>query len=279
MKIIKTPTAMSDLASSWRRRGLTIGFVPTMGALHQGHASLIRRARAENDRVTASVFVNPAQFGPKEDFLRYPRPFAADCALAAQEGADAVFHPEPADVYPRGSSTFVEVAGLSGLLCGAFRPGHFRGVATVVLKLLNIVQPDRAYFGEKDYQQLVVIKSMARDLALPVRVVGCPTVRESDGLAMSSRNAYLSPAQRLWAPRLHEALAWGARSSRVSLVAAVRKRILGIPGASIDYVSLVDPDTLAPAPAPKAQAVRRGLRLLAAVRIGRARLIDNVIVS
>ncbi|MBI5882804.1 MAG: pantoate--beta-alanine ligase [Elusimicrobia bacterium] len=279
MRIVEDPGSMSGLSARWRKQGERIGLVPTMGALHAGHASLIRRSRAENDRTVVSVFVNPTQFGPKEDFSAYPRPFSADTLCCRREGADALFHPSPEAMYPAGSASFVEVTGLSETLCGAVRPGHFRGVATVVLKLLNIVGPHRAYFGEKDFQQLVVIKRMARDLDLPVRITGCPTLREPDGLAMSSRNAYLPPAERAMAPAIHAALAWGAALSRQpltprTLLGRIRERLRAIPGASVDYVALVDPETLQPA-----DALRPGLRLLTAVRLGRARLIDNVITS
>ncbi|MBI5623192.1 MAG: pantoate--beta-alanine ligase [Elusimicrobia bacterium] len=276
MRIVRDPAEMARLTERWRGRGERLGFVPTMGALHAGHASLIRRARASDRRVAVSIFVNPTQFGPKEDLSRYPRPFAADARLCRKEGVDALFHPAPAAMYPPGSSTFVVVEGLSDVLCGANRPGHFRGVATVVLKLFNIVRPDDAYFGEKDYQQLVVIRRMVRDLDLPVRIVGCPIVREPDGLAMSSRNAYLRPSHRALAPLIHAGLSAAARGGRSAggVVAMARRRLAAIPEAELDYAALVDPDTLAPA-----RTVRPGLRLLAAVRIGRTRLIDNVIIS
>ncbi|MDE2291790.1 MAG: pantoate--beta-alanine ligase, partial [Elusimicrobia bacterium] len=191
MRIVSSPAAVSRLSASWRRRGERVGFVPTMGALHSGHLSLIRRARRENARVVVSIFVNPTQFGPKEDLRRYPRPFRRDAALCRTAGADALYHPSPAGMYPPGFATFAEVAGLSEVLCGASRPGHFRGVATVVLKLLNQVRPDRLYLGEKDFQQLTLLRRLVRDLDLPVSVVGCRLVREPDGLALSSRNAYL----------------------------------------------------------------------------------------
>ncbi|MBI5210737.1 MAG: pantoate--beta-alanine ligase [Elusimicrobia bacterium] len=278
MRTIRGPGAMAAASALWRQRGLSVGFVPTMGALHEGHVSLVRRARAENRRVAVSIFVNPAQFGPQEDYRRYPRTLPADLARCRRAGADAVFCPEAGGVYPEGFSTQVEVRGLSDRLCGRFRPGHFKGVATVVLKLLNIVRPHAAYFGEKDFQQLVVIRRMAADLDLPVRVVGCPIIRESDGLAMSSRNRYLGREERSLAPLLHGALAWGARQPRGAtpavLLAGVRKRILRVPGISIDYVSLVDGRDLT-----DARARADGQRLLAAVRLGGTRLIDNVEVA
>ncbi len=268
---------MARLAAAWKKSGQSLALVPTMGALHEGHATLLRRARKENRRVVLSVFVNPTQFGPKEDFSRYPRTLASDARLAAACGVDAIYAPSAPVLYPEGFSTFVSVRGLSDLLCGAFRPGHFAGVATVVLKLLETVRPDRAYFGEKDFQQLVIVTRMAADLGLPVKIVPCPTVRESDGLALSSRNRYLSPAERARAPGIRAALEWAAAEARrpgrtaAGLEAGARKRIARIPGSRIDYVRLVDPATL------RAPVRLRGrLRLLAAVRIGRTRLIDNV---
>lgn len=268
---------MARLARKWRERGQSIGFVPTMGALHAGHASLISRAGRENRRVVVSLFVNPSQFGPGEDFGRYPRPFAADRGLCASLGADALYHPSAREVYPQGFSTWVAVEGLSEPLCGKFRPGHFRGVATVVLKLLETVRPDRAYFGEKDFQQLVLIRKMARDLGLDARIVGCPTIREADGLALSSRNRYLSPAERAAAPLLYAALRAGAETARRAnrpggVLAAARAGIRGIPGVAIDYVSLVDPSTLRET----RTLSSKKLRLLAAIRVGKTRLIDNI---
>ncbi|MBI5631086.1 MAG: pantoate--beta-alanine ligase [Elusimicrobia bacterium] len=276
MRIVKKPQEMARLSVLWRTQGLSVGFVPTMGALHRGHASLIKRARKENLKIAVSIFVNPAQFGPREDFSRYPRPFAEDSRLCAGLGVDALYHPDAAGMYPEGYATCVEVAGLSDILCGAFRPGHFRGVATVVLKLLEMVSPSKAYFGEKDYQQLIIVKRMARDLNLPCRIVGCPTVREADGLALSSRNKYLSPEERRLAPALYAALKAGARAAKkggpAKKVAAVaERRILRIPGASIDYVSLVEAESLR-----EASALAGKLRLMAAVRLGSTRLIDNI---
>lgn len=277
-RLVRGPEEMARLARSWRRAGHSIGLVPTMGALHAGHESLMRRARRENGRVVLSIFVNPAQFGPKEDFTRYPRTPAADAGLAAACGMDAIFAPSARAMYPEDFSTAVEVRGLSDTLCGVFRPGHFSGVATVVLKLLETTRPDRAYFGEKDFQQLAVVSRMAADLGLPVRIVPCPTVREPDGLALSSRNRYLSPDERAKAPALAAALRWAAAEARkpgrtpAGLTAGARRLIRrDIPGARIDYVSLVDPSTLGPA-----ERLRGRLRLLAAVRIRNTRLIDNI---
>lgn len=264
---------MQSLARRWQRRGLSIGFVPTMGALHEGHASLIRRARRETDRIVVSIFVNPLQFGPKEDFRRYPRTLDEDRVLCRREGVHAIYLPDAAAMYPKEFKTSVEVRGLSELLCGKFRPGHFKGVATVVLKLLEAVRPDKAYFGEKDFQQLAILRRMAEDLNLPARVVGCPTAREKDGLAMSSRNRHLSPAERSQASLLHASLAGAAGRARApeELVARARRGILRIPKVKIDYVALVDGQTLEPA-----KSLRGSLRLLAAIRMGKTRLIDNV---
>lgn len=252
-----------------------------MGALHQGHASLIKRARRECDKVIVSIFVNPAQFGPKEDLSRYPRPFAADSRLCASLGVDILYHPSVKEVYPDGFGTLVEPpARLAEVLCGKFRPGHFKGVATVVLKLFETVRPDRAYFGEKDYQQLTIIRKMVSDLDLAVEVVGCPTVRERDGLALSSRNAYLSPDERAASPLLYQALDAGrrlaesGRAARAGVERLVKRQIRRIPGSRLDYASLVDAATLAPA-----RRLSGRLRLLAAVRVGRTRLIDNLPVS
>lgn len=277
--VLCSPAAIRRLSSLWRKKGLRVGFVPTMGALHEGHASLIRRARRDNDRVVVSIFVNPTQFAPSEDFKRYPRTFAADRRLCAQAGADAIYHPSASAVYPAGHRTVVSVEGLSSRLCGAFRPGHFQGVATVVLKLLETLRPFRAYFGEKDYQQLVIIKTLARDLSLECAIIGCPTVREKDGLALSSRNRYLDSKQRAWSSRLSAGLRLGAAAVRAGAAprraeAVARREILKIPGVRIDYVSLVEAATLEPA-----KRCLGSLRLLAAVRLGRTRLIDNVAVA
>lgn len=271
------PRSMLRLSQDWRRRGLRVGFVPTMGALHAGHLSLLARARKENGIVVASVFVNPLQFGPKEDFTRYPRPFARDRALCLGAGADALYHPSAKVMYPEGFCTRVSVEGLSGLLCGEFRPGHFQGVATVVLKLLEAVRPDRLYLGEKDFQQLTLLRRMVLDLGLPVKVVGCPTIRERDGLALSSRNAYLSAEERAAAPDIYRALRAGAGAARGrgagpgSVLKAASRLLSRMPGARVEYLRLVDERGLA-----QARRLRGRLRLLAAVRLGRTRLIDNV---
>lgn len=277
MILIRKPEDMARQSAQWHKRGSTIGFVPTMGALHEGHRSLFQRARRENDKVVVSIFVNPLQFGPTEDYNRYPRPFFQDRRVCEASWVDALYRPSPDDMFPQGFVTTVEVPGLSDLLDGEFRPGHFKGVATVVLKLFEQVRPTAAYFGEKDFQQLAVLLRMVRDLSAGVRLVGCPTVREKDGLALSSRNAYLSPQERAQAPFLHKALAAGAAEAARSgakpkdVVAAARRGISKIERVAIDYVRLVDAETLEPA-----ERLRGRLRLLAAIRVGRTRLIDNV---
>jgi pantoate--beta-alanine ligase len=263
--VAKTPGAMAACSARWRASKKTVGLVPTMGALHEGHASLIRRARKDCDKVAVSIFVNPAQFGPNEDYTRYPRTFAADQKLCAQAGADAIYAPAAGDVYPEGFKTDVEVGGgLSTTLEGAVRPGHFKGVATVVLKLFNAASPHLAYFGEKDWQQLQVIRTMARDLDLPIKIIGCPIIREKDGLALSSRNRYLSAPDRAKAGALYQSLKTGSPQKARALLEAV-------PGLSIDYLALVDADTLK-----EAGPQTRRRRFLGAVRLGGTRLIDNV---
>jgi pantoate--beta-alanine ligase len=259
-----------------------IGLVPTMGYLHEGHLALVRRARTECERVVASIFVNPTQFGPGEDFATYPRDLDRDLALLGRERVDVVFAPDEAGgFYPTGADTFVEPGAVSAPLEGERRPGHFRGVATVVTMLFNAVQPHRAYFGEKDWQQLQVVARMAADLSFPVEVVGCPIVREPDGLAMSSRNAYLTPAERAAAPAVNRALlagvaAIGAGERDPAAVRAAMGAVLAPVAASdvdveVDYLEVVDAGTLQPV-----DPLAGELRLLAAVRFGRARLLDNL---
>ncbi|MBI3292858.1 MAG: pantoate--beta-alanine ligase [Elusimicrobia bacterium] len=278
---------MQRLTKRWRAEHRTVGFVPTMGALHQGHVSLIERARRENDRVIVSIFVNPTQFGPKEDYLRYPRPFATDCRLVQAAGGDALFAPSVAAMSPGGDPlVWVTVRNLSETLCGPFRPGHFRGVATVVAKLFSLVQPHRAYFGEKDYQQFIIIQRMVRELHLPIRVVPCLTVRAADGLALSSRNSYLAPRERMEAGKLYQALRWGAyrfchpdraagaRRILRQILAEMRAILATIPHVRIDYVSAVHPETLQPLSLARCPAL-----LAVAVWIGRTRLIDNIVVG
>jgi len=261
-----------------RGRGQKIGLVPTMGALHEGHASLIRAARGETGLVVVSIFVNPAQFGTGEDFMRYPRPLEKDMEVCRREGVDVVFTPSAAEMYPDGFATSVRVAGLSEKMCGAFRPGHFDGVSTVVAKLFAIVQPDAAYFGEKDAQQLAIVRRMAADLDLPVEIRGCPLVREPDGLAMSSRNAYLSADERRRALALGAALAEarlaiaaGEREA-AKVAGAVRRRLEAAPGVELQYVAVVDPDTLA-----DLERIADKVLVAAAAKVGRTRLIDNVL--
>jgi pantoate--beta-alanine ligase len=269
-------TAVADA----RRRGQLVGLVPTMGALHEGHASLLRAARAESGFVVATIFVNPTQFGPNEDFSRYPRTWDADIDVCRREGVDLVFAPDNADVYPPDFTTYVEVLGLQNGLCGAARPGHFRGVVTVVLKLFNIVQPDLAYFGQKDAQQARIIRQMVQDLNVPVQIRVCPIVRESDGLALSSRNRYLDPDQRRHAlvlsQTLEEARNRIAQGERDAVVLRRRmiERITATPGAVLDYAEVVDADTLQPL-----DRLRGAVLLAVAVKFGGTRLIDNAVVS
>lgn len=263
-----------------RQSGRRIGCVPTMGALHAGHLSLVEAARRETDFVVVTIFVNPTQFGPQEDFTKYPRPLERDLELCRDAGVDLVFHPEVATVYPTGATTSVDVGGVTSVLEGAFRPGHFRGVATIVLKLFNMVQPDVAFFGQKDFQQQLVIKQMVRDLDVPVRVQTCPTKREADGLAMSSRNIYLSPTERQTALRLSQALqladrlAHDTHSQPSDIEAAMRQHLESEAGVQIDYAVLVDPQTLTPLESRQSQMVA-----LIAARVGTTRLIDNLIIS
>lgn len=280
MRVVSTIDEVRRWVRAERQQGAIIGLVPTMGYLHEGHLSLVRRAREQCDRVVMSIFVNPLQFGPQEDFDRYPRDLERDVRLAWEAGVDLIFHPSVEEMYPHPTLTHVSVDKLSETLCGVSRPGHFRGVATVVSKLFHIVQPDRAYFGQKDIQQLRVIEQMVADLNFPLVVVGCPIVREEDGLAKSSRNVYLSPAQRQQAPviyaslcRAEEAFAAGERDGE-KLLSLVREGIGQAPDAEIDYVQLVDRYTLA-----DVQRVEGPAILAAAVRFGSTRLIDNIILG
>ncbi len=278
METIKSVEKMKVWSRERAASGKSIGFVPTMGFLHEGHISLMRRARAENDFLVVSIFVNPTQFGRNEDFGSYPRDPESDSAKCAEVGTDALFMPDSGDIYPPNYQTYVDVEDVSGPLCGASRPGHFRGVASVVLKLFNIVLPTAAYFGQKDYQQLQVIKTMVRDLNLDVQVVPCTTLREEDGLAMSSRNSYLSDNERRQAVCLNQALKEARRlfenneSKAAVYIEAMRRRIKREPDAKIDYISLVDPETLQ-----DLEKVNHRALAVMAVRIGRTRLIDNMI--
>ena len=277
MKIVRTVAEMRALVRSWKAESRRIGFVPTMGYLHDGHLSLVREAKRRSDITVVSIFVNPTQFGPKEDFQKYPRDLDRDAAFLSRAGVDVVFTPEAADVYPPGYLTYVEVHGLQDRLCGRARPGHFRGVVTVVLKLFNIVKPDQAYFGAKDAQQVLIIKKMAADLNLDTEVVTCPLVREPDGLAMSSRNTYLSPKARAAALVLSDSLRWAERAvaagerDAAKLVAGMRTLIEAQPLARVDYIEAVDPERLEPV-----TELRGEILIALAVFIDGTRLIDNL---
>ena len=280
MGILHTVHETREFIGLARGEVRSVGLVPTMGCFHEGHLSLMRRAREENGLVVVSLFVNPTQFGPSEDFREYPRDLERDTRMAEEVGVDLIFNPSVEEMYPEGYQTCVEVGKLSEGLCGASRPGHFRGVATVVLKLFNIVQPDRAYFGRKDYQQLKVIERMVRDLNLPVEIVGMPIVREPDGLAMSSRNAYLSPEEREAALALSKSLSYAQGLLGKGIVSGeeLRRRVEEFiqrePLARIDYVAVVDPETLDRLAEVKDEAV-----LALAVCIGGTRLIDNALLA
>ena len=274
---LTSPTEMTAWSLAARARGERIAFVPTMGALHEGHVTLLREARKHGQRVVLSIFVNPTQFGPNEDLARYPRDLGGDLAKAAGAGTDAAYVPDVRDVYPPGYQTTVEVPELARGLCGPFRPGHFAGVATVVCKLFNVVRPDVALFGEKDYQQLAIVRRMVVDLDMGVEIVGVPTVREADGLSMSSRNAYLSPGERARALSISRALfaardgALGGARDGVALVAGARA---ALDVDRVDYVELVDAESLRPT-----TDLARPTVLAVAAFIGRTRLIDNVRIS
>lgn len=279
MLVVKTVAEVRNECGRLRTGGRTLGLVPTMGALHEGHISLVRAARASCDVVAVSIFVNPTQFGPKEDFASYPRSLERDCQILEDAGADLVFVPSVEEMYPAGATTIVEVTGLSDRLDGASRPGHFRGVATVVAKLFNIFTPDHAFFGQKDAAQVAVLRKMVRDLQFGVQLEACPTVREADGLAMSSRNRKLSQEQRRQAPVLSRALRMverlvgeGERDSAKLIVAALRV-FAEEPGVEVDYCRIVDPATLEDVP-----EVRQGALVAVAARVGNTRLIDNVLV-
>lgn len=276
MMVISTINEVRAIVNKWKSEGLTVGFVPTMGYLHEGHESLVKKAYEENDKVVVSIFVNPIQFGPKEDLSTYPRDLERDKALCQSAGADIIFHPENEEMYHKDFSTFVDMNGLTDELCGKSRPTHFRGVCTVVTKLFNIVAPHRAYFGEKDAQQLAVIKRMVRDLNIDVEVVGCPIVREEDGLAKSSRNTYLSEEERIAATILNKALTVVknkiANGERVAsnIVNSIIETISTEPLAKIDYVQVVDSLSIEPV-----KTLDKSVLVAIAVFIGKTRLIDN----
>jgi pantoate--beta-alanine ligase len=280
MRIIPSIRDMQTWSENARRRRLSIGLVPTMGCLHEGHGSLVLRSVRDNDLTVASIFVNPLQFGPREDFGRYPRPFKRDARLLKQWRIDILFHPSPKEMFPDDFATTVSVKDLDKTLCGPRRPGHFNGVATVVAKLLTVVQPTRAYFGQKDYQQLKIIERLVKDLNLPVSVVGCPIVREQGGLARSSRNRYLTTPQKNNANQIFTALQEGRKLLRLrpysptSALNTVMKRLKHIPGARVEYLELVNAETLKPA-----RAIRSRTLLACAVRLGSARLIDNIFID
>lgn len=278
MKIVETIQEVRDQVKEWRKQGLTVGLVPTMGYLHEGHKSLIDCAVAENDRVVVSVFVNPMQFGPKEDLASYPRDLDRDAAVCESAGAALVFHPEPSEMYHDDFSSFVDMSTLTGGLCGKTRPIHFRGVCTVVSKLFNIVVPDKAYFGQKDAQQLAVIRHMVSDLNFGIEIVGCPIVREEDGLAKSSRNTYLSEEERRAALILSQSLKKGkalletGETDAAKLRTVIANTLATEPLAKVDYVEVVGWDTLEPV-----ESINGSILTAIAVYIGKTRLIDNFI--
>ena len=279
MDILRTVAELRQWSRAIRSQaGSSVGLVPTMGALHAGHASLIRAASATCSHVVVSIFVNPTQFGPNEDYARYPRTFDADCALAKVEGADVIFAPSIEELYPSGATTFVEVEALGNRLDGASRPGHFRGVATVVAKLLIAAEPDQAFFGQKDAAQVAVIRRMVTDLCLATAIVVCPIVRDPDGLALSSRNIYLSPSERAHALTLSravrqvEALAAAGKRRSSILLDAARKTFAAVPEVRIDYIALVDWSTLQPV-----EIAAPGTLFAVAAWVGPTRLIDNTI--
>ena len=280
LPVITSVRDIKQKIKDFRVNDLTVGFVPTMGALHEGHLSLVRQAKKENDKVVVSIFVNPLQFGKNEDFNKYPRPLERDCELLSGVGTDVVFQPEPSEMYPPGFCTTVVVERLEERLCGKSRPGHFRGVAVVVLKLLHLVSPDIAYFGQKDFQQTVVVKRMVSDLSVEVAIKVLPTVRDSGGLALSSRNAYLSDTEKIDALCLYQSLIKAQSMVKDGVLDAkkiameMEEIILARSSAHIDYISIVHPETLEDVP-----EARSGNVVAVAVRIGKTRLIDNIILS
>lgn len=280
MQIIRTIKNLRNAINRAKLKDKTIGFVPTMGALHQGHLSLMRQAVKDNDIVVVSIFVNPTQFGPKEDFKKYPRNLKQDARLCRKVGVDIIFYPDIKEMYPDNYKTYVEVYNLSDCLCGKFRPGHFRGVATVVTKLFNIVSPDIAYFGQKDAQQAIIIQKMASDLNMPLKIKIMPTVRDNDGLALSSRNVYLNPEERKDALVLSKALNLAKGLIKASIkdthkiIARMRKLIAAKKTSKVDYISIVDLDNLKPI-----KKISDTCLIALAVWVGKTRLIDNIIVK
>lgn len=280
MKVVKTIKEVREIVSQWRKEGLTVGLVPTMGYLHEGHQSLISKSASQNDRTVVSVFVNPIQFGPTEDLDSYPRDLERDKKAVETAGGDLIFNPEPAEMYPGHFTSFIDTTETTELLCGAVRPIHFRGVCTVVGKLFNIVMPDRAYFGQKDAQQLATIKRFVRDLNFNIQIVPCPIVREDDGLAKSSRNTYLSPEERKAALILsqslkkgHDAINGGERSAK-AVIDIITKNLQTEPLAKVDYVEVVDFENIQ-----RIDTIKGETLVAIAVYIGKTRLIDNFIVN
>jgi len=281
MEIIRIPRIMQDTARGHLLRSRTIGFVPTMGALHEGHLSLVRMSREENNITAVSIYVNPTQFGPSEDYTKYPRQIEADIERLREETVDILFLPDDTLMYPTGFSTAIEVKGLSDRMCGHFRPGHFKGVATIVAKLFYVVRPTRAYFGQKDFQQTVIIRRMTKDLSLDIEIVVCPTIREEDGLALSSRNAYLELQQRVAASGLYRCLSDVSREITAGVLsgADIRARMEQMLSSetlisAIDYASVYDPETLE-----EVEYIKGEVLLAIAARIGATRLIDNMLVN
>lgn len=278
MIIVKTIEEVRAQVKAWRKEGLSVGLVPTMGYLHEGHQSLIKKSVEQNDKTVVSIFVNPMQFGPTEDLESYPRDLQADAKLCESTGADLIFNPEPDEMYADGFCSYVNMTGLPDALCGLTRPVHFKGVCTVVNKLFNIVMPDRAYFGEKDAQQLAIIMRMVQDLNMDIEIIGCPIIREADGLAKSSRNVYLSTEERAAAVVLSKAVALGKQmvdegcKDAKQIVDAMKELIAAEPLADIDYVEMVDMDTMK-----SIQEVKGHVLCAMAVKFGKARLIDNFI--
>lgn len=280
MNIEYTVKDVRTQVNEWKKEGLTIGYVPTMGYLHEGHRSLIEAARANNDRVVVSIFVNPMQFAPTEDLESYPRDLEKDAKMCEEVGVDLLFHPEPSEMYADGFCSYVDMNGLTTELCGRTRPTHFRGVQTVVLKFFNIIKPDRAYFGQKDAQQLAVIKRMVADLNVDVEIIGCPIIREDDGLAKSSRNTYLNPDERKAALILSKSLKLGkeliesGETDSKAVIKAISDNINTEPLAKIDYVSVVDFNTITPI-----EKIEKSVLVAIAVYIGKTRLIDNFVIE